>query len=128
MDATPLFPGMECHPLYIMASRDGRLYLNPLTRSEAPVKYYFIDFGLATRFEKGRAGLVTGADGRDRDVPELSDHVPYDPFKVDVFILGNCYRTEFLNVRNSLPQGGLSFTSQDRNSTASASLVLFSMQ
>ncbi|KAI0369568.1 hypothetical protein BV20DRAFT_1053161 [Pilatotrama ljubarskyi] len=33
--------------------------------------------------------LVTGKLGLDRQPPELSDDVPYDPFKLDVFLIGN---------------------------------------
>lgn len=99
MDSRPLFRGMENHPIDVLTSRDGRFPLNPLTRSEAPVKYYFIDFGISTRFEEGRSSrLVTGIHGRERDVPELSRNVPYDPFKVDIFILGNCYRRQFVQL------------------------------
>jgi hypothetical protein len=42
--------------------------------------------------------LVFGRDGRDQDVPELSDDVSYDPFKVDIFTIGNVLRCEFCNV------------------------------
>jgi hypothetical protein len=42
--------------------------------------------------------LVLGRDGRDQDVPELSDEVPYDPFKVDIFTIGNVLGREFCNV------------------------------
>lgn len=66
-----------------------------------PVKYYYIDFGLSTKFEPEEATrLVLGRDGRDQDVPELSDTIPYDPFKVDVFIVGNVLRTLFYGVSN----------------------------
>lgn len=32
--------------------------------------------------------------GRDDDVPELERHQPYDPFKVDVFTVGNVFLKE----------------------------------
>jgi hypothetical protein len=38
--------------------------------------------------------LVLGVAGRDQDVPELSNNVPYDPFKVDIFTIGNVLRGE----------------------------------
>ena len=42
--------------------------------------------------------LATGGYGRDQEVPELSFEDQYDPFKVDIFILGNVFRKEVLDV------------------------------
>ncbi|KAH9938692.1 uncharacterized protein B0H18DRAFT_968369 [Fomitopsis serialis] len=56
------------------------------------VKYYFIDFGLSVYTPSDKRGaLVLGNEGRDRAPPELSSghKVPYDPFKLDVFLIGN---------------------------------------
>ncbi|KAI0722005.1 hypothetical protein C8T65DRAFT_724342 [Cerioporus squamosus] len=56
------------------------------------IDYYFIDFGISSHFEPDDTNrLVTGTKGLDEDVPELSADVPYDPFKVDIFILGNLF-------------------------------------
>ncbi|KAJ6569075.1 hypothetical protein B0H19DRAFT_1256748 [Mycena capillaripes] len=71
------------------------------TRTEAgPMKYYFIDFGLSvwfSSFETRR--LVTGFFGqRGKYIPELSDTIPYDPFKVDVRLVGEMLRKDFLFV------------------------------
>ena len=68
------------------------------------VKYYFIDFGTSTRFEDDvpfEDRRVTGTDCQGPDVPELSRLIPYGPFAVDVFILGNVYRQDFLSVSKS---------------------------
>ena len=66
------------------------------------VTYYFNDFGISTRYDDGsQPRLVTGVHCQDREVPELSDFVPYDPFKTDVFILGNLYKKKFTEVRAS---------------------------
>jgi len=97
MDADPLYPTIKPHPISISESRDASKSVEPLTRTEAPVKYYFIDFSISTRFLEGEPRVVTGTNGRDQDVPELSETVPYDPFKVDVFILGNTYKAYFVN-------------------------------
>ena len=62
------------------------------SRLEAePVRYFFIDFGISVRVPTGADPKQTvGVIALDRDsVPELSDTVPYDPFKVDVFLVGN---------------------------------------
>ena len=63
------------------------------------VKYYFVDYGISSYFPSGsQAKLVVGTEGRDQDVPELSDDVPYDPFKVDIFTIGNVIRRLFCDV------------------------------
>jgi len=68
-----------------------------------PVKYYFTDFGISTQIANAKASrLVTGHDGQDQDVPELSDDVPYDPFPVDVFTLGNLYKRHFIDVYSNM--------------------------
>lgn len=85
----------------------------PNMRGEAPhhsrfttprsVKYYYVDFGISSQFtsddEEQTSRLVVGTDGLDDEVPELSDVTPYDPFKVDVFILGNYFKRTILRVR-----------------------------
>ncbi|KAJ6525996.1 kinase-like domain-containing protein [Mycena capillaripes] len=63
-----------------------------------PLQYYYIDFGLSVRFPSFETReLVTGEYGRLRKhVPEISESVPYDPFKADVRLVGEMIRTEFL--------------------------------
>ena len=41
---------------------------------------------------------IIGEIGQDQNVPELSADTPYDPFKVDVFTVGNLFQTELLSV------------------------------
>lgn len=58
-------------------------------RSEDHALYYFIDFGLSSiypNFEE--RGLIRGRVGQDKTVPEFSDVIPFDPFKVDIYQLG----------------------------------------
>jgi hypothetical protein len=58
----------------------------------APVDYFFIDFGLSTRFSSFQERhLVTGMAGQNKKVPELSYDIPYDPFKVDIYHLGGVF-------------------------------------
>lgn len=65
-------------------------------RAGADVKYYFTDFGISTRFAADdETKLVLGSKGLDKSPPELSDTVPYDPFKLDIYILGNLFRKTF---------------------------------
>ncbi|KAH9834121.1 uncharacterized protein C8Q71DRAFT_161717 [Rhodofomes roseus] len=95
MDATPLFPD-GFHPLRNTFKPDGKTVAWPNSRSHFPVKYYFIDFGISVQIPPDvQPKLAVGGDGRDQAPPELSDDVPYDPFKLDVFILGNVFRKNF---------------------------------
>ncbi|KAJ6594737.1 kinase-like domain-containing protein [Mycena capillaripes] len=70
-----------------------------ITRREAgPMNYYFIDFGLSAWDASFQTrGLVTGLCGqRAKYIPEISETVPYDPFKVDVRSVGEMLRKDFL--------------------------------
>ena len=90
MDGRPLYPEGH-HPVRLNYSTDAIFELTPLSRIDHPVRYYFIDFGISTRFEAGASSLVVGAKGREKDVPELSNTVPYDAYKVDIFALGSLF-------------------------------------
>ncbi|KAH9920914.1 kinase-like domain-containing protein [Fomitopsis serialis] len=95
MDAGPLYP-RGFHPLLGEFLPDGKTGTWPNSRTRCPVKYYFIDFGISRYFPPDvQSKLVIGGDGRDQEPPELSDDIPYDPFKLDVFILGNFLRKNF---------------------------------
>ena len=98
MDAKALYP-KGFHPAMTICLPDGSGRAPTLPRSTAPIKYYYIDFGISSYIPPGSPEkLVLGDYGRDRDVPELSTSVPYDPFKVDVFILGNLFDKYFVDV------------------------------
>ncbi|EIW62120.1 uncharacterized protein TRAVEDRAFT_144504 [Trametes versicolor FP-101664 SS1] len=98
MDAAAMFP-KGFHPMNEFSLPDNSDMAPILHRIDVPVKYYFIDFGISTRFASDqRPRLVLGTLGLDDEVPELSDSVPYDPFKTDVFIIGNLLRQQFLQI------------------------------
>lgn len=97
MDGDPLFPEGH-HPVHLDYLEDGIHYAPSLSRQDHPVKYYFIDFGISSYFDPGVTPLVIGDQGRDKDPPELNNHRPYNPFPLDIFILGNLYRKEFVEV------------------------------
>ncbi|KAL6300710.1 kinase-like domain-containing protein [Sparassis latifolia] len=101
MDAAPLYPQGH-HPVRRLASSDSIYLLSPLSRTDHPVRYYFIDFGISSMFEEGQSPYVVGRKGRDKELPELSDDVPYDAYKVDIFILGNLYKKDFLQKYHGL--------------------------
>ncbi len=107
MDARALYPGGH-HPVRRNYTPDAIYKATPLTRTERPVRYFYIDFGLSVKFAEGEPRYVVGDVGRDDEVPELSSHVPYDPFKVDIYALGNLYFKEFEEVCSDQCHGGLS--------------------
>ncbi|EIW62126.1 uncharacterized protein TRAVEDRAFT_44958 [Trametes versicolor FP-101664 SS1] len=96
MDATAVFP-KGFHPMAETTLPDLSGLAPFVRRIDVPVKYYFIDFGISTQFAPDQhPRLVLGTDGLDDEVPELSNTVPYDPFKTDIFIIGNLLRQQFL--------------------------------
>lgn len=111
MDASRMIPG-GFHFIHPPLAGDGQTILLPYTGDEhtpnhiksrtqaAPMKYYFIDFGLSVQFPSYETrGLVTGECGRLRKhIPEISETIPYDPFKVDVRLIGEMLRSDFLVV------------------------------
>ncbi|KAH9926080.1 kinase-like domain-containing protein [Amylocystis lapponica] len=101
MDGRPLFPHGH-HPVRLETSQDGVHILSPLSRIDHPVRYYFIDFGISSQFKRGESPLVLGRKGRDKETPELSSEVPYNAFKVDIFVLGNLYRKELIQKYHGL--------------------------
>ncbi|KAG8914426.1 hypothetical protein FRC01_004082 [Tulasnella sp. 417] len=91
MDGRALYP-KGWHPQRWLSARDyqgcaGR----PAFREVQDLHYYFVDFGMSTRGES----LTIGEDGQE-EAPELSLTVPYDPYKLDVYILGKSYQRFFV--------------------------------
>jgi hypothetical protein len=98
MDADRMFP-RGFHPVKDLLLHDILTPAPVIPRRDVGVRYYFVDYGISSYFATGsEPRLVLGRDGRDQDVPELSDEVPYDPFKVDIFTIGNVLRLELCNV------------------------------
>jgi hypothetical protein len=101
MDADAMYPE-GFHPIRTMYKADYSGYATCIPRSTAGVRYYFIDFGISVHIpEDAYPKLVTGHLGRDQSPPELSETVPYDPFKLDLYILGNMFKCELTDVRIS---------------------------
>jgi hypothetical protein len=68
-----------------------------------PVKYYFIDFEVAYRFDDPNVRhRVSRRFGQDPELPELSSDQPFDPFKVDLFMLGNVFKRKLCQVGSFL--------------------------
>ncbi|TFY75607.1 hypothetical protein EWM64_g8404 [Hericium alpestre] len=97
MDATAMYP-LGFHPVKhtFLPDCNTPARSSIIPRSVAGVRYYFVDFGISSFIPPDAPSkLVLGLDGRDQDVPELSDEDPYDPFKVDIFTIGNVFRRLF---------------------------------
>ncbi|KAL5513751.1 hypothetical protein ACEPAH_4151 [Sanghuangporus vaninii] len=102
MDGDPIYP-KGFHPSLPMLDASGKIARPRRRRNAQGVKYYFVDFGISSRFDgTEETRLVTGRDGLDKDVPELHQSVPYDPFLVDIFILGNLFRKELIYVYHNM--------------------------
>ncbi|KAI4520858.1 hypothetical protein K525DRAFT_285554 [Schizophyllum commune Loenen D] len=108
MDASPLF-AVPFHPIRQTVRRD---FKGPAeasyTRTERPVKYYIIDFGLSIRYESvDPPPSEVPVLGGDKSVPEFKGDdpskrygglsKPYNPFPTDVYCLGNWIREDFLD-------------------------------
>ncbi|GBE85440.1 predicted protein [Sparassis crispa] len=101
MDGAPLYPQGH-HPVRRESSPNGIYLLSPFSRLDHPVQYYFIDFGISSLFEDGESPYVVGRKGRDKELPELSDDIPYNAYKVDIFILGNLFKKDFVQKYHGL--------------------------
>lgn len=68
----------------------------PSRTAAGGVRYYLIDFGISVRDKD----LAVGIHGQER-APELSDNIAYNPYRLDVYILGMAYKRFFLDVSDS---------------------------
>jgi hypothetical protein len=71
-------------------SHDG-VYSNLTWRHRctvAPVNYFYIDFGLSSWHASHHESDTLGVAGQLKNIPELSDTVPYNPFTLDIYQLG----------------------------------------
>lgn len=90
------------HPIVRSKSYDFKRRVTCVTRTERPVKYYFTDFGISCRLpENVTDPRETPIMGGDRSVPEHQRPIgPQNPYRTDVYCLGNLFRTQFLQVCN----------------------------
>lgn len=115
MDGSSLYKD-GWHPMNPWQGRNGGDLFLTHKRSEAEIKYYFIDFGLSTEFVPGQCErLVTGQKGRI-EAPEQISGLPYDPFKLDVYYLGQVYQKKIVDVRFLTLVYCLDLTYSPRNS------------
>lgn len=97
MDANQMFP-QGFHSVKTGFLPDAKTPARPLARSQVWVEYSYVGYGISICIPPHvHPKLALGIDGRGRDVPELSAFAPYDPFKVDIFIIGNMVERMFLD-------------------------------
>ncbi|KAI0368266.1 hypothetical protein BV20DRAFT_1022672 [Pilatotrama ljubarskyi] len=97
MDPTPLV-SEPYHPLFPDLSYDGRRKVKVSTRTEHPVKYYFIDFGISRKYpDDCTSPREPPIWGGVKTVPEFQhSNEPQDPFPTDIYYLGNLLREDFV--------------------------------
>ncbi|KAI0081935.1 hypothetical protein K474DRAFT_1586596 [Panus rudis PR-1116 ss-1] len=103
MDPKPMFPKLY-HPSSPTRNRDLTGSAKHYTRTKRPPKYYIIDFGLSRKYEHRREPigelLIMGGD---KSAPEFEDlRRRWDPFKLDIYYLGNMIREDFLQLTRGL--------------------------
>lgn len=105
MDPVPMFPELF-HPRRQNMKRDFSGPVKPLTRTQRPTKYFFVDFGHARKYNPDDGSpLELPLFGGDRTVPEFQEDgydKPYNPFPTDIYYLGNLIREEFLQKYSGL--------------------------
>ncbi|KAI1795567.1 kinase-like domain-containing protein, partial [Ganoderma leucocontextum] len=103
MDPTPIFSDTP-HPTHSYKSYDFKHSIRTRTRTSNPTRYFYIDFGLSARLPPEDPSPRIGVDiGGDKTVPEYRDpNGLHDPYKIDVYCLGNILREHFMDKSHSL--------------------------
>ena len=57
MDGRQLYPD-DHHPVRVQLTPDMTNFARYLSRTERPVKYYYIDYGMSTHFKEGEPPYV----------------------------------------------------------------------
>lgn len=102
MDAKDMYPD-GWHAQRPFMKRDFGGTVKHLTRTQRPVRYYLIDFGISRAYDgSDPSPKEEPIFGGDRTVPEFQGTLePCDPFPTDVYYLGNLIREDFLGVSDS---------------------------
>ncbi|KAF4621102.1 hypothetical protein D9613_000140 [Agrocybe pediades] len=98
VDARPLC-SQETHPVDQYLDRSYRKLVEKSTRTEHPVRYYLIDFGISRMYApEDFPPLEYPILGIDKTVPEFAQdpHVPQNPFPTDIYYLGSFIKEQFI--------------------------------
>lgn len=98
MDASSLYP-RGFHPVLNDMLPDLRGPAPMLKRKHVRVRYYWIDFRQALQIpENAPSRLITEWTTPILGPPEVSSGEPFDPFKVDVFMMARALMHSIINV------------------------------
>jgi len=88
------------HPQAILRTKDATDTASYFTRTQRPTRYIIIDFGMSSRYDPSDVSpREHSLIGGDKTVPEFLKEEPYhDPYKADIYYVGNLIRTEFMQV------------------------------
>ena len=101
VDALPMYTKLW-HFLAPVYNRDFTGSSKHRSRTERPPKYFYIDFGLSRKYNPDDGPpRELPIFGGDKSVPEFQEDgydKPADPFRTDIYYLGNVIRMTFLDV------------------------------
>jgi hypothetical protein len=89
------------HPVQLNRSLNFKGRAKRYTRTERPPRYYLIDFGLSRRYPS-RDALDEPLRGGDKSAPEHRRGGRCNPFRTDIYYLGNLVRDHFMQVSPDL--------------------------
>jgi hypothetical protein len=101
-DASRMYPN-GFHPVKIDRNRNFQGTAETYTRTQRPPIYYFIDFGLSRQYAS-RDALDEPVRGGDKSAPEHRSQRRCNPFRTDIYYIGNLVRQEFMKVCPLLPK------------------------
>jgi hypothetical protein len=96
-DPSEMYPD-GFHPTKPDRTRDFKGKAKRYTRIQRPPFYYLIDFGLSRQY-LSREELDEPLRGGDKSAPEHQNGTWCNPFRTDIYYLGNLVRQEFMRVR-----------------------------
>ena len=98
LDADAMYPE-GFHPASLKIAADYSSPAKYRSRTSAGAKCYYVGFSISVYApDPDNPQLVIGTLGIDQDPPELSEDVPYNPFSLDICIIGNMFAEEFYQV------------------------------
>ena len=95
-DPSEMYPQGH-HPVLLDRSLDFKGRAKCYSRTERPPRYYLINFGLSRRYQS-RDALDEPLRGGDKSAPQHRRGGRYNPFRTDIYYLGNLIREYFMTV------------------------------
>ena len=98
LDPSGMYPN-GFHPTQMNRNYDFRGRAKRHTRTLRPPRYFLIDFGLSRQYTS-RNAFDEPLSGGDKSAPEHvhGDRRRCNPFKTDIYYLGNLVRQKFMQV------------------------------